>query len=133
MHNIEMRHGVNRHCVLCRTQTQLLPVILPIAILQVQILVQMLTQALIQTKTDDHERVTPFLIGLHVILDQPHGGGSPFSTPPPNPPPPTPPLSAALEVPPPSRVQPPPPPPLDPPRTMHSLSFLFWLAINYCH
>ena len=84
-------------------QSQLLPLILPIPILQVQILVHILTQALIQTKTDDHEMVTPVLIGLHVIWDQPQGGGSPspFSNPP-TPPhptpakPPVPPLSTAL-------------------------------------
>ena len=50
---------------------------------QVQILVQILTQALIQTKTAHHDMVTPVLIGLHVIWDQPQGGGSPFSNPPP--------------------------------------------------
>ena len=62
-------------------QTQLLPLILPMPILEVQILVQILTQALIQTKTDDHEMVTPILIGLHVIWDQLQGGGSPSPPP----------------------------------------------------
>ena len=57
-------------------QTELLPLIFSNPILH-----QILTQALIQTKIDDHERVTPVLIGLHVIWDQPQGGGSPFSTP----------------------------------------------------
>ena len=70
-------------------QTQLLPLILLILIVQVQILLQILTQALIQSKTDDHEMVPPVLIGLHVIWDQPQGGGSPFSNPP-SPPPPRP-------------------------------------------
>ena len=80
-------------------QTQLLPPILPTPILQGQILVQILTQALIQTKNDDHEMVAPVLMGLHAIWDQPQGGGSPFSNPPPLPPrpyspsPPSPPLS----------------------------------------
>ena len=81
-------------------QTEPLPLILPIQNLQVQIRVQMLTQALIQTKTDDHEMVTLVLIGLHVIWDQSQGGGSPFSKPPPQPSQtptsPFPPLSTAL-------------------------------------
>ena len=81
---------------------QVQPLILPISILQVQIL----TQALIQTKTHDHEVVTPVSIGLHVIWDQLQGGGSPFSKPPPLPP-----LSTAL------CMKPPPPPPLRIPKT----------------
>ena len=51
-----------------------------------QVLIQILTQALIQTKTEPHAMVTPVLIGLHVIWDQRQGGGSLFSNPPPPPP-----------------------------------------------
>ena len=64
---------------LCLVRTQIVP---QIQILQVQILVQILTPALILTKTQ-HQMVVPVFIALHVIWGQLQGGGSPFSNPPP--------------------------------------------------
>ena len=100
---------------LCLVRTQIVPQILRIQILQVQVLVQIPTPALIPT--DEHKMVAPVFVFLHRMSfgAKPQAGGSPFSDP-------TPPslfkLSPGCSPPPPipttNRMPPPAHPPLPP-------------------